>query len=332
MSKFVIKNRVPWKVEVHTDWISFFFCLLLCLHYKVSAVEYRAFAPDLPLRRKTVSSELFPYFRSFFVLALPFCYWLTRVVPDKIQNSRKTIVVVVVVPSCTDEWSLPNYCCGILDFDKITFLRKTGRYRKPPRRTAPTFFPVSLIHCLQLKNLTNILYYYLGRLIRQPYSNWRIFLPTKSATKNQRKRKGNGRREVPSLNAVYGCLGTNPPEDFLPLFLQQSSKESKSWTSGNPSGKVRQLPRPGAWWLFQLPALLVSCGLYPPRRTSLPQLAPLILVAYEVSCLLRNLQGTFAIASKVPLHSGSNDIRMMSVPCTHNWLGERSFTATSPQL
>jgi len=30
-------------------------------------------------------------------LVLPFCYQLTRVVPDKIQKSCKTIVVVVVV-------------------------------------------------------------------------------------------------------------------------------------------------------------------------------------------------------------------------------------------
>jgi len=33
-----------------------------------------------------------------------------------------------------------------------------------------------------------------------------------------------------------------------------------------------------------------------------------------------------------PLRSGSNDIRMLSVPCTYNWFGDRSFTAAGPRL
>ena len=33
-----------------------------------------------------------------------------------------------------------------------------------------------------------------------------------------------------------------------------------------------------------------------------------------------------------PLHSGSSDIRMLSVPVTHNRFGDRSFTAAGPRL
>ena len=34
----------------------------------------------------------------------------------------------------------------------------------------------------------------------------------------------------------------------------------------------------------------------------------------------------------VPLRSGSSDIRMLSVPATHNRFGDRSFTAAGPRL